>query len=206
MSTFKNNVKNKLADTLDDLVTEKKKNSGLGNNQIADEIGIGKGQLSKCLNAQTELGISSLVKISQYFGVSTDYLLGLSNLKSTDENYKTVHKLTGLSDKAIETLQAELEKDKEARKLHPKFTSYRDGINTINYLIEKERNYSVFKALSEFLWFKEKMRELIESKQDIIDDDLEYSMTIKQYEALRKVVLDEILFKLKEDIENDTNN
>ena len=195
-------IKN-FADILDDLIAEKKENTGLTNNQIAEEIRIPPSQLSKYRNADLQLRVGSLVKISKYFGVTTDYLLGLSKLKSPNEDYKTVHKVTGLSDKAIQILQSELEKDKEARKISTKYTSFRDGINMISFLIEHEQDYSVFKALSSFLWFKEKMKKVIEAKQDIIDDDLEYSMTVKQYEALQKVILDEILMKLKEHIENE---
>lgn len=202
----KQNLKNLFADRLDDLVEEKKESTKTSNKEIAEGIQISESQLSKVLYAQTELGISSLVKIAEYFNVSTDYLLGLTDLKSPKEDFKTIHKVTGLSDKAIQILQSELEKDKEARKISTKYTSFRDGINMISFLIEHEQEYSVFKALSSFLWFKEKMKKVIEAKQDIIDDDLEYSMTVKQYEALKKVMLDEILMKLKEHIENEGTN
>ncbi len=103
---LKNDLKNTFADILDDLVEDEKKKTGLGNNQIADEIGIGQGQLSKHLNAQAELKISSLVKIAKYFGVSTDYLLGLTKLKSPNEDYKTVHKVLNLSDGSIKNVKA----------------------------------------------------------------------------------------------------
>ena len=72
---LKEDLKGIFADILNNLVESEKKKTGLGNNQIAEKIGIGQGQLSKHLNAQTELKISSLVKIAKYFGVSTDYLL-----------------------------------------------------------------------------------------------------------------------------------
>lgn len=103
-NALKNNVINTLADTLDDLVSKTKKETGLGNNQIAEKIGIGQGQLSKIINAQTELGISSLVKIAKYFNVSTDYLLGLTNLKSPNNDYKILHKTLGLLDENINYL------------------------------------------------------------------------------------------------------
>lgn len=184
MSTFKNNVKNKLADTLDDLVTEKKNNSGLGNNQIADEIGIGKGQLSKCLNAQTELGISSLVKISQYFGVSTDYLLGLSNLKSTDENYKTVHKLTGLSDKAINNINADL------------ISGNNSIIDVLNVLLEHKYRSTYFDNMATFLYFYRNNKDIpIYSKFGINNPN-------HQKSSVAKCDIDEFLYGLKAEIEN----
>ena len=98
---LKKDLKDTFADILTDLVADEKEKTGLGNNQIAEKIGIGQGQLSKHLNAQTDLKISSLVKIARYFGVSTDYLLGLTKLKSPNEDYKTVHKVLHLSDGTI---------------------------------------------------------------------------------------------------------
>ena len=40
----------------------------------------------------------------KYFNVTSDYLFGLSNLKSAKEDYIVTHKLTGLTDNAIDTL------------------------------------------------------------------------------------------------------
>ena len=46
-----------------------------------------------------------LAKISKYLGVSSDYLLGLSDTKSLDESIQAAAKLTGLSGDAIEILK-----------------------------------------------------------------------------------------------------
>lgn len=42
----------------------------------------------------------------KYFNVTSDYLLGLSNLKSAKEDYMVTHKLTGLTDNAINCLKS----------------------------------------------------------------------------------------------------
>ena len=107
---LKEDLKGIFADILNNLVESEKKKTGLGNNQIAEKIGIGQGQLSKHLNAQTELKISSLVKIAKYFGVSTDYLLGLTKLKSPNEDYKNIHKVLHLSDGTITNVKTMTEK------------------------------------------------------------------------------------------------
>jgi transcriptional regulator with XRE-family HTH domain len=46
-----------------------------------------------------------LVKLSEYFGVSTDYLLGISDVKTVSANVQSAIKTTGLSQRAIEALQ-----------------------------------------------------------------------------------------------------
>lgn len=48
----------------------------------------------------------TLRNIAKCFGVSADYLLGLSDCPSPNEDIKNVHKVTGLSEKAIENIHA----------------------------------------------------------------------------------------------------
>ena len=48
--------------------------------------------------------IDNLIKISQFFCVSTDYLLGLSDIRSTDNNIRTVCATTGLSVDAVASI------------------------------------------------------------------------------------------------------
>ncbi len=114
MESFKDITKENLADILGDLIEEKKKKEELTNNQIADGIGIGQAQLSKILNHKIELGISSLVKIARYFHVSTDYLLGLTKLRSTTKEFKTIYEVTGLLDGSITNLANMNKNDKES--------------------------------------------------------------------------------------------
>lgn len=46
--------------------------------------------------------IEQLVKIKEYYGVSFDRLLGLSELDSADEKYKAIHEVTGFLDENID--------------------------------------------------------------------------------------------------------
>lgn len=61
--------------------------------------------LIKYINGNTECPAKNIVKIARYYGVSTDYLLGLSNVKSTDTELKGVCEYTGLSEKAVNVLK-----------------------------------------------------------------------------------------------------
>lgn len=97
------------ADRLDSLVKNTKRKTGKTETQIAKEIGVVKSNLSKYQNDGGEAGINNLVKIAQYFGVTTDYLLGLVEYETTDKNQKITCKTTGLSVSAIKAIQ-ELQK------------------------------------------------------------------------------------------------
>ncbi len=50
------------------------------------------------------VGYLTVKKLAEYYGVSSDYLLGLSGTPSTDKDIQAVCKFTGLSTKAIATL------------------------------------------------------------------------------------------------------
>lgn len=74
---------------------------------------------------------SVLLRMAQALSVSTDYLLGLSDLRSLSDDSRTVHKVTGLSDDAIDSLRGH----KTSADLEP-FASPR--LSAINYLLEQD--------------------------------------------------------------------
>ena len=71
MKTFDLHV---LAERLKALRTEK----GVGQNELAKELELSNASISYWENAKQEPSASAIFKLSQYFDVSSDYLLGLS--------------------------------------------------------------------------------------------------------------------------------
>ena len=55
-------------------------------------------------NGTRALKAETIIKLAQHFNVSTDYLLGLSEVKSTDTNLQSACEYTGLSEAAYNTL------------------------------------------------------------------------------------------------------
>lgn len=158
MESFKDITKENLADRLGDLIEEKKEKEKLTNKQIADGIDIGQAQLSKILNHKIELGISSLVKIARYFHVSTDYLLGLTELQSKKDEFKIIYKVTGLLDGSITNLANMNKNDKES-------------IYILNLLLDhKKESSKPFKKL--LVVFKKFLLSLLKDTQK--HDDLKY--------------------------------
>lgn len=89
-------------DRLRDLI----KNSGKTQKAVSEEI---KEEFQIDLSAQTlsyyvngrEPNYETLRAISRYFGVSSDYLLGLSEVQNTDPDIKAISEKTGLSEKSV---------------------------------------------------------------------------------------------------------
>ena len=92
---------------LEDLISHQQDESPekLSQSKIAKEIGIEKGSLGKYLNDQAEIGINGLCKFADYFGVTTDYLLGRSNAYSSDVDIQTTCATIGLDQTTVETIR-----------------------------------------------------------------------------------------------------
>lgn len=87
------------ADNLGDLISKSKP---LNVHELAKAIGVSAGALSNYQNDAAAAGIDNLVKIAEYFDVSTDWLLGLS---SDPQRIPTATDELGLSFKAVQYLQ-----------------------------------------------------------------------------------------------------
>ena len=87
--------------------------TGAKREEIARAIGVSTVAVGQYYNGETLPSIENLIKIADYFNVSTDYLLGRTGVKTTDTTVKGVCEYTGLSTKAIERLH--LYSSREAR-------------------------------------------------------------------------------------------
>lgn len=97
---------------------------GLSQRTLAEIIGISKGAVYYYENEGRAADIVTLKKLSEFFGVSADYLLGSSNARTQSARLKGLCDLVGLSDTAVNML-ANLKKINNAR------------LGIINYLLEQ---------------------------------------------------------------------
>lgn len=74
--------------------------------KLAVELGIGKTTLASYEQGKNEPSIKTLAKISNYFHVSIDYLLGLTTVKSTNIDISYMSNYLGLTEKSIAELNA----------------------------------------------------------------------------------------------------
>ena len=109
---------------LNDLLKEK----DIDQNKFAEDIGIGVGTLSNYRKGIREPSLTVLEKIAKKLKVSSDYLLGNIDLKSTESDYKNIYEIIGLTDDAISVLT--------------EYNAIYDGqvlIPVLNFLIAQEK-------------------------------------------------------------------
>ena len=74
--------------------------------ELANAIGITRQSLSRYEIAARTVSVEVLGALAQHFNVSADYLLGLSDVRSTEQDIQTACEVTGLSEETITKLKA----------------------------------------------------------------------------------------------------
>lgn len=72
--------------------------------EVADAIGMTRVAMGYYEKGERKPDVEMLYKIADYYQVSADYLIGLSDVKTPDIDTQTIATKTGLSEKAIERL------------------------------------------------------------------------------------------------------
>lgn len=77
---------------------------GISQKVLADKLGVSKGAVSFYETCQNAPDIEVLEKVSNYFGVSYDYLLGRTSTKTTDTNKAGAADYLRISEKAVNNI------------------------------------------------------------------------------------------------------
>jgi DNA-binding XRE family transcriptional regulator len=72
---------------------------------LASLLGISRQSFSAYCDGSTQPNIENTIKMANYFGVSVDYLFGLSDIRTTDPATKSLCETLGLSDEAVNIIQ-----------------------------------------------------------------------------------------------------
>ena len=72
---------------------------------VADAIGVKRSTVRNWELDQREIKPEMLCKLADYFGVTTDYLLGRTSYKTLDKDLQVACETLGLSDKAVSNIQ-----------------------------------------------------------------------------------------------------
>lgn len=96
----------------------------------------------KYVKGKAECPATNIIKIAQYYNVSTDYLLGLTDEPTNNEEERAVCNYTGLDSKAVKTLHKYYSSDCFADKT---FIQY------ISTFIKYDIGVSVFKMIDEYI-------------------------------------------------------
>lgn len=172
-----------------------RKERGITQQQLADGVGISKGGLSYYENAGRTPDISILERFADYFGVTTDYLLGRTNAQTQKAKLQAVCNYTGLSDKSVNLL-AELKENSPAQLRAINFLlEQATGDMDIVYDIDNTDGYegsilnAVVRYLNRYSSYDEYLAEYVSSS----DEDI--SSTIQ--DALYLLILNQAITALK---------
>lgn len=120
-----------------------KEKSGKTQTLIAEELGISKQQMSYYANGR-EPDYDTLIKIAELFDVSTDYLLGITDVPAKDVDIRAICEYTGLSEENVdflETLREHLEIGKKYNETYDLIPNGYSDIEIVNMILER-LNYS----------------------------------------------------------------
>lgn len=108
---------------------------GTTQQKLATQLGKTRQSISCYCDGSSSPDWETIVEIAKYFSVSTDYLLGCTDVKSTELDIQTMCGYTGLSEEAISNLHIE-SKDAEAISgLNSLLSSNFDDLHRLNWFI-----------------------------------------------------------------------
>lgn len=83
---------------------ELRESAGLKQSEIGEKLGVSRGAISFYENCDRTPDIEFAAKAAEFFHVSVDWLLGLSEVDSSNSDIQAVCKFTGLSERAIKSI------------------------------------------------------------------------------------------------------
>lgn len=101
MQKVKDNYHSELPTRLRKLMEQKE----ITQEQLANYAQVSRQSISKYANGETCPNSDQLKAIAEYLNVSADYLLGNTNIKSADVTFKKICEITGLTEKALESIE-----------------------------------------------------------------------------------------------------
>lgn len=199
------------------LVDREKSRESIARKMTEQGLNCNTSTITKHYNGDRTISTEYVIKYAKYFGVSTDYLLGLSDIATTDTNIRSICDYTGLSEKSVNILNDLLN------------AGYYGYCKTINALIEEinfkildsteelyKENESVIKGICEYFGnsIASSQEVLVASNGMIINksqenkEDIEFvkdSIINDENECIvfRVVKTDELLKRYYEDIINE---
>jgi transcriptional regulator with XRE-family HTH domain len=125
--------------------------------EMATALFVDRVTVSQWENGERDIKTGNIVSIAAYLGVSTDYLLGVSDIKTTNSDIQSIAKTTGLSEEAINELSSipdyggvpGSDDYKVAKYIHSK--TMRNRL-IINLLLTNKRGKKALEALTHYLF------------------------------------------------------
>lgn len=100
----KRNISDDFGSRLRGIIEKRKKETGQNLRDMAKDLDVSLGVLSDWQNGNKTPRGDSVAKLAKYFGVSADYLLGLTDVQTIETDVRAVAEYIHLSDKAVAML------------------------------------------------------------------------------------------------------
>lgn len=85
------------------------KDENISMQTLSSEIGVSRQAISQYCDGSTVPNADKLLKIAEYFNVSLDYLVGRTDVFTTDKDIQYICKYTGLNENTVKTLNNSLD-------------------------------------------------------------------------------------------------
>ena len=155
------------------------------------EIDIHINTLKNYENGERLPNLGEFLRIKDHYGVSFEYLIGESDIKSNDISFKEINKITGLSEKSINVLSKRVQINGNRLKI-------------LNYIIENERKYQFITILELFLMCRIENKgiynQIKESIEMIPSENLKYINRPSFLSSVFKCDIDKILYNMENDL------
>ena len=131
--------------------------------ELANAIGVSRPTVAGWLDGNSIPNIDSLEKLSRFFGVSADYLLGLSDTVRADVNLRVAVEYTGLSEEAVERLHDGFyhPENEQLQKSEVEKRVYLSAISALIVSREFENMVSSFSEAAKWAFLEKTMVELL---------------------------------------------
>jgi len=122
---------------------EVREERGESQQELADSIGITRQSLSRYELGERTANIDLLKKVAEHYNVSADYLLGLTDNKTTDIDLQAVCEFTGLSDNAILTINKNADEYKNPMLFLPEHKADKQFYYVLNNVLCSDFFYTI---------------------------------------------------------------
>ena len=143
--------------------------------KLADAIGMRPQTVSLYTTGQSAPDVNTLRKMADFFNISADYFLGLSDVKKPDATIQAICDYTGLSEAAISALHENKISNQNTPIYHPyesrgynNVSLFPDDLSILSYLLATHRFFGVLKRFVDLGWCSVGRRtpmQLLENKE-----------------------------------------
>ena len=144
--------------TLGQRLYECREKTGMKQADVARALNVQRQQISYYENDSRQPDLDRLKELSRLYGVSTDYLLGMTDVSSSDLEIKEVCNYTGLSENAVNilhkhsTVSKEIGNDLERIVLYNKELVDPELLRAVNLIIENATNITFYRDFLNYIY------------------------------------------------------